>query len=97
MSGAHEKRYYPPRLPELTADTGEKVARRAMIRERQLAALPQVPHRRISGFALAADVHDVRAAQLGRPTHNVATGKPLIDLSNAPSAMEEAMAGLRKS
>jgi hypothetical protein len=87
----------PPRTPTVAPwEAAERAERHAMVVERQLAALPTVPHCRRGGYALAVDAAAARAAQISRPTHNPATGKPLIDLSRAPSAMEDAMAKLAR-
>jgi hypothetical protein len=73
----------------------EAEARRARVRDWQLAQLPPKPvPPRSTGFALEAGRVD---AAVERPVaiHPV-TGKPLIDISKAPSAMEERMKAYRR-
>lgn len=76
----------------------EELAAKAEARSRavarQLAALPPRPHRRTGEFvqsvgaACPVDPETARRAQEGRPTHHHASGKPLIDLRQVPSAMD---------
>lgn len=80
-------RGYASHIREMEAQAEE---RRIRVRDWQLSQLPpKPPPARSGGFALEAARTD---APVSRPIaiHPV-TGKPLIDISNAPSAMEERM------